>query len=41
MGLGRTPLVDGFAGPGAVTDTKFQEANARNFYGRWLEMMLA
>jgi hypothetical protein len=41
MGVGHEPVVSGFPGPGRVIDTKFQEANARNFYGRWLEMVLS
>lgn len=38
MGLGRVPLRD-FAGPGQVYEGKYNEANARAYYGRWLELM--
>ncbi|MDR7519560.1 MAG: aromatic ring-hydroxylating dioxygenase subunit alpha [Armatimonadota bacterium] len=38
MGLGRTPMRD-FPGPGQVYEGKYNEANARAFYARWLELM--
>jgi phenylpropionate dioxygenase-like ring-hydroxylating dioxygenase large terminal subunit len=38
MGLGRRPLA-GFAGPGEVYEGKYNEANARGFYRRWLELL--
>jgi hypothetical protein len=40
MGLGRPPMT-GFPGPGEVYDGKYSEANARAFYRRWLDCMLA
>lgn len=39
MGLGRKPMKS-FPGPGDVYEGKFQEANARAFYQRWLELLL-
>jgi phenylpropionate dioxygenase-like ring-hydroxylating dioxygenase large terminal subunit len=39
MGLGRPPMT-GFAGPGDVYQGKYNEANARAFYRRWLDYML-
>ncbi|MGO4889407.1 aromatic ring-hydroxylating dioxygenase subunit alpha [Anaerobacillus sp. MEB173] len=38
MGLHRKPVTD-FAGPGIVYDDKFTEANQRNFYRYWLDLM--
>jgi len=38
MGLKATPLRD-FPGPGEVYEGKVNEANARGFYRRWLELM--
>ncbi|WP_066072020.1 aromatic ring-hydroxylating oxygenase subunit alpha [Neobacillus soli] len=38
MGLHRTPVED-FIGPGVVFDDKFTEANQRNFYRYWLDLM--
>jgi phenylpropionate dioxygenase-like ring-hydroxylating dioxygenase large terminal subunit len=40
MGLGATPI-RGFAGPGTVYEGKYNEANARAFYRRWLELLEA
>lgn len=40
MGVERRP-VEGFPGPGTVYESKYSEANARAFYRRWLELMLA
>lgn len=40
MGLGRQPMAD-FDGPGEVYEGKYSEANARAFYRRWLDYMLA
>lgn len=39
MGLGRKPM-DDFPGPGTVYDGKFNEAAARSFYRRWLDVMV-
>ncbi|MEH7505625.1 aromatic ring-hydroxylating dioxygenase subunit alpha [Neobacillus drentensis] len=38
MGLHRKPVED-FVGPGVVFDDKFTEANQRNFYRYWLDLM--
>lgn len=38
MGRGMVPLA-GFPGPGTVYEGKYNEANARAFYARWLELM--
>ncbi|MFP5113829.1 aromatic ring-hydroxylating oxygenase subunit alpha [Bacillaceae bacterium C204] len=38
MGLHRKPVED-FIGPGVVFDDKFTEANQRNFYRYWLDLM--
>jgi phenylpropionate dioxygenase-like ring-hydroxylating dioxygenase large terminal subunit len=38
MGLHRSPVED-FIGPGVVFDDKFTEANQRNFYRYWLDLM--
>lgn len=38
MGMHRNPVTD-FAGPGVVYDDKFSEANQRNFYRYWLDLM--
>ncbi|MGG1676025.1 aromatic ring-hydroxylating dioxygenase subunit alpha [Neobacillus sp. NRS-1170] len=38
MGLHRNPVED-FVGPGVVFDDKFTEANQRNFYRYWLDLM--
>ncbi|MBV7504195.1 aromatic ring-hydroxylating dioxygenase subunit alpha [Bacillus sp. sid0103] len=38
MGLHRQPVED-FVGPGVVFDDKFTEANQRNFYRYWLDLM--
>lgn len=38
MGLGRRPLRD-FPGPGEVYEGKYNEANARGFYRRWLDLL--
>ncbi len=38
MGLGHRPLRD-FPGPGEVYEGKYNEANARGFYRRWLELL--
>src|SRR4051812_4314690 len=38
MGLHRKP-VENFIGPGVVFDDKFTEANQRNFYRYWLDLM--
>ncbi|SDH84415.1 aromatic ring-hydroxylating oxygenase subunit alpha [Alteribacillus bidgolensis] len=38
MGMNRTPTTN-FPGPGTVYDDKFTEANQRNFYKYWLELM--
>jgi phenylpropionate dioxygenase-like ring-hydroxylating dioxygenase large terminal subunit len=40
QGFGRTRAVD-FPGPGEVYNSKYNENNARAFYGRWLELMTA
>jgi phenylpropionate dioxygenase-like ring-hydroxylating dioxygenase large terminal subunit len=40
MGLGQEPL-KGFPGPGQVYEGKYNEANARRFYERWLELLRA
>lgn len=40
MGIGRRMVTD-FPGPGDVYDGKYCEANARAYYKRWLELMLA
>jgi phenylpropionate dioxygenase-like ring-hydroxylating dioxygenase large terminal subunit len=40
MGLHREPVKD-FIGPGVVFDDKFSEANQRNFYRYWLDLMNA
>ncbi|MFC7395164.1 aromatic ring-hydroxylating oxygenase subunit alpha [Scopulibacillus cellulosilyticus] len=40
MGQHRVPVQD-FAGPGTVYDDKFSEANSRNFYRYWLDLMKA
>lgn len=42
MGMERTPMVDnGFGGPGTVYEGKFNEENARTFYVRWRDFILA
>ncbi|MCP3742078.1 aromatic ring-hydroxylating dioxygenase subunit alpha [Rossellomorea sp. BNER] len=38
MGLHREPVSD-FVGPGVVYNDKFSEANQRNFYRYWLDLM--
>jgi Ring hydroxylating alpha subunit (catalytic domain) len=38
MGIGREPLSD-FPGLGTVYDGKFNEAAARSFYRRWLDLV--
>lgn len=38
MGLHRKPVED-FTGPGVAFDDKFTEANQRNFYRYWLDLM--
>ncbi|MEH7250574.1 aromatic ring-hydroxylating dioxygenase subunit alpha [Neobacillus niacini] len=38
MGLHRKPIAS-FVGPGVVYDDKFTEANQRNFYRYWLDLM--
>lgn len=38
MGLHRKPVTD-FVGPGVVYDDKFTEANQRNFYRHWLDLI--
>ncbi|MEK4029122.1 aromatic ring-hydroxylating dioxygenase subunit alpha [Pseudobacillus sp. FSL P4-0506] len=38
MGMHRDPITE-FAGPGVVYDDKFSEANQRNFYRYWLDLM--
>jgi hypothetical protein len=38
MGLHRKPVTE-FVGPGVVYDDKFTEANQRNFYRYWLDLM--
>ncbi|MGM0901202.1 MAG: aromatic ring-hydroxylating dioxygenase subunit alpha [Bacillota bacterium] len=38
MGLHREPVKD-YIGPGVVYDDKFSEANQRNFYRYWLDLM--
>jgi phenylpropionate dioxygenase-like ring-hydroxylating dioxygenase large terminal subunit len=38
MGLHRKPITE-FVGPGVVYDDKFTEANQRNFYRYWLDLM--
>jgi hypothetical protein len=40
MGMHREP-VQNFSGPGVVYDDKFSEANQRNFYRYWLDLMNA
>ncbi|MBM7644887.1 phenylpropionate dioxygenase-like ring-hydroxylating dioxygenase large terminal subunit [Scopulibacillus daqui] len=40
MGRHRVPVKD-FAGPGTVYNDKFSEANSRNFYRYWLDLMKA
>ena len=40
MGLGRRPL-QGFPGPGEAYEGKYNEANARNYYRRWLDAVRA
>lgn len=40
MGLDKRPLPD-FPGPGVVYEGKFTEANARGFFRKWREMILA
>ncbi|WP_394578235.1 aromatic ring-hydroxylating dioxygenase subunit alpha [Cytobacillus firmus] len=40
MGMHREPVSD-FTGPGVVYDDKFSEANQRNFYRYWLDLMNA
>jgi phenylpropionate dioxygenase-like ring-hydroxylating dioxygenase large terminal subunit len=39
QGLGRAPALD-FVGPGEVYASKYSENNARQFYRRWLQLML-
>lgn len=39
MGMHRQPVE--FVGPGIAYENKFSEANARAFYKKWLEMLLA
>jgi len=41
MGAGIDDAVTDFAGPGHVLGSKFQEANSRAFYRRWLDLVLA
>jgi phenylpropionate dioxygenase-like ring-hydroxylating dioxygenase large terminal subunit len=41
MGIGSEEPVTGFEGPGRALGTKFQEANARAFYRRWLDLLLS
>ncbi len=41
MGLGHEEIVDNFPGPGQVLSRKFNEASARNYYGRWRELLIA
>ncbi|KAA9015964.1 aromatic ring-hydroxylating dioxygenase subunit alpha [Niallia endozanthoxylica] len=38
MGMHRQPVTD-FVGPGTVYDDKFSEANQRNFYQYWLDLI--
>ena len=38
MGMGQRPLRD-FPGPGEVYEGKYNEANARAFYRRWLDLL--
>ncbi len=40
MGLQREVEASDFPGPGTVLDRKFQEANARSFYRRWMDLLL-
>jgi phenylpropionate dioxygenase-like ring-hydroxylating dioxygenase large terminal subunit len=40
MGRGGRPM-QGFAGPGEVYEGKYNEANARAFYRRWLDLLQA
>jgi nitrite reductase/ring-hydroxylating ferredoxin subunit len=40
MGTGSEDPVAGFEGPGRALGIKFQEANARAFYRRWLDLLL-
>lgn len=40
MGRGATPI-RGFAGPGTVYEGKYNEANARAYYRRWLDLLEA
>ncbi|WP_428908022.1 aromatic ring-hydroxylating dioxygenase subunit alpha [Niallia sp. Krafla_26] len=40
MGMKRQPVKD-FVGPGTVYDDKFSEANQRNFYQYWLDLINA
>lgn len=40
MGMGRL-RIDAFPGPGEAYEGKYSEANARAFYRRWLQLLLA